>query len=163
ILSWNQVILYPAEARPDNVIVASSLRLPRGWKHASALAAKEPVGDAIQFEPVSLTTLVDSPVLAGAYVKRIGLTPPSRVPHYLNLAADSEAALAMPAAQIDSYRQLVVEANALFGAHHYNRYEFLYSLSDQIASFGLEHHESSDDRVGERTIVDDQLRKVSAD
>src|SRR5581483_4268340 len=34
---------------------------------------------------------------------------------------------------------------------------------DHVASFGLEHHESSDDRVAERTLIDEDLRKTSAD
>jgi predicted metalloprotease with PDZ domain len=181
IVSWNQVVIYPADARPDSLMVAPSLQLPRGWKHATALtpatsaapvtsaasatstAGRESPGDLVQFDPVTLTMLVDSPVLAGQYMKRIDLTPPGGAPHFLNMAADSEAALAISDEQIGSYRRLVVEANALFGARHFDRYEFLYALSDQIASDGLEHHQSSDNRVAERTVVDEQLRKASAD
>src|SRR6266567_4551842 len=59
--------------------------------------------------------------------------------------------------------QLVNETNQLFGAHHYEHYHFLYTLSDQVAHFGLEHHESSDDRVAERTLLDEALRRASAD
>jgi predicted metalloprotease with PDZ domain len=58
---------------------------------------------------------------------------------------------------------MVTEARALFGARHYNEYHFLYTLSDHIASFGLEHHESSDDRDDERTLVDPDLRLAGAD
>ncbi len=163
VLSWNQVVLYPSTARPDDILVTPSLTLPTGWKFATALTAKAPAAKAIQFDSVSLTMLVDSPVLSGAFVRKIDLTPASGVPHFLNLASDSEAAVMMPADMIADYKQLVLEANALFGSHHYGHYDFLYTLSDQVAHFGLEHHQSSDDRMGERTLLDDDLRRTSAD
>jgi predicted metalloprotease with PDZ domain len=40
----------------------------------------------------------------------------------------------------------VAETGALFGSRHYRDYHFLVALSDDIAHFGLEHHESSDDQ-----------------
>ena len=43
-------------------------------------------------------------------------------------------------------RQLVAQSGALFGSRHYRDYHFLLTLSDGVAHFGLEHHESSDDR-----------------
>ncbi len=61
----------------------------------------------------------------------------------------------------DHYKNLVEQANKLFGAHHYRDYHFLYSLSDHVAHFGLEHHESDDSRVDERGLVDDGSAKVT--
>jgi predicted metalloprotease with PDZ domain len=61
----------------------------------------------------------------------------------------------------DEYKNLVVETGALFGSRHYRDYHFLFTLSDHVAHFGLEHHESSDDRLGERTLVDAGPRKLS--
>jgi predicted metalloprotease with PDZ domain len=55
-----------------------------------------------------------------------------------------------------------METGALFGSRHYRDYHFLFTLSDHVAHFGLEHHESSDDRLGERTLVDPGPRKLSA-
>jgi len=52
----------------------------------------------------------------------------------------------------------VDQAQKLFGAHHYRDYHFLYSLSDHVAHFGLEHHESNDSRVMERTLIDEGER-----
>jgi predicted metalloprotease with PDZ domain len=57
----------------------------------------------------------------------------------------------------------VDQANKLFGAHHYRDYHFLLSLSDHVAHFGLEHHESDDSRVDERGLVDESARKSEAD
>ena len=52
-------------------------------------------------------------------------------------------------------------ADALFGARHYRNYHFLLSLSNHVAHFGLEHHESNDSRTSERALVDDNLRRVA--
>jgi len=164
VLSWNQVVIHPDAPRPDELMVSASLKLPKGWKYATALTtegqpirAEVPVaGDApARFATVSLTTLVDSPVAAGRNVRRVDLTPKAGPPCFLDLVSDSEAALAITNEQAASYRRLVDEALALFGAHHFEHYDFLYTLSDGVAHFGLEHHQSSDDRMAERTFVDE--------
>jgi predicted metalloprotease with PDZ domain len=74
------------------------------------------------------------------------------------MACDSKAGLAMSDEQVACHRKLVAEAYALFGARHFRDYHFLLSLSDHVAHFGLEHHESSDDRAWERTWVDENKR-----
>src|SRR5262249_23668251 len=102
----------------------------------------------------SLTTLVDSPVLTGRHYRRIELSPGSTPAHYLDVAADTEEALNAPTELIDKYKKLVKEAQALFGATHYREYHFLLALSDQIAHFGLEHHESSDNQSRENFLTD---------
>ena len=48
---------------------------------------------------------------------------------------------------------LVAESGKLFGARHYRDYHFLFTLSDHVAHFGLEHHESNDSRLPERTLL----------
>jgi predicted metalloprotease with PDZ domain len=109
----------------------------------------------IDFSPVALSTLVDSPVLTGHYFREIQLTPGQNPPHYMDIAADSEAALAMTPETQMHFHQLVAEAGALFGSRHYRDYHFLLTLSDDVAHFGLEHHESSDDRTNERSLIDE--------
>ena len=175
VLSWNQVLLYPEGYRSDDLTYVASLRIPAGWKYGTALPV-EKQGDPIRFKPVSLTTLVDSPVIAGSHFRSLMLTDAylrakmaalpggAPVPSFeIDMVSDSEGALEMMPEQILNYRQLVLETNALFGAHHYEHYHFLYTLSDNVAHFGLEHHESSDDRVSEGTLRDESLRKASAD
>ncbi len=159
MVSWNELILYPSGESPDSIMVAPRLRLPAGWKFATALEVEKEDDGGIRFKNVSLSMLIDSPVLAGAHVRRVDITPPSGVPHFIDLVSDGEAALDMDARQIEGYRRLVVEANALFGAHHYHHYDFLYTLSDEVAHYGLEHHQCSDDRVDERTVIDEDLRR----
>lgn len=162
VLSWNQVVLYPMEARPDSMIVAASLTLPENWKFGTALEADRRSEAAVFFKPVSLAMLIDSPLQAGAHVRRIDLGAGSGVPHFLDIASDGEATLDMSGQLLEQYRHLVAEANSLFGAHHFNHYDFLLTLSDQVAHFGLEHHQSSDNRVAERSLVDDDLKKMAS-
>ena len=160
VVSWNQVLLYPRGADLDRLPYAASLRLPPGWSFATALDREGTATDPIRFAPVSLTTLVDSPVLAGAHLRSLALST-GEPAHRLDMAADSEAALEIPQFLTDAYKRLVVETGALFGARHYRHYDFLLTLSDLVSHFGLEHHESSDDRVAERSLVDEDKRKAN--
>jgi predicted metalloprotease with PDZ domain len=101
---------------------------------------------------------VDSPVISGRYYRAIQLTPGQNPSHEIDIAADSAAALAMtPETQLQLHN-LVTEAYALFGVRHYRDYHFLLTLSDDVAHFGLEHHESSDDRTAERSLIDEAER-----
>jgi predicted metalloprotease with PDZ domain len=158
MVSWNQVLLYPKGASSDAVMFQAALKLPSGWHFGTALPVAGETPQEINFNTVSLTTLVDSPVLAGAHFRRIPLSPQGPIQHYIDMVADGDAALAMPQQTVDEYKNLVTETGALFGARHYRDYHFLLTLSDHTAHFGLEHHESSDDRVDERTMVDDDMR-----
>ena len=158
VLSWNQVLLYPKGLPAKDIIFAPSLRLPADWKFGTALPIAKQEGDKIEFAPVALTTLVDSPVISGRYYRAIQLTPGQTPSHEIDIAADSNAALAMtPDTQLQLHN-LVAEAYALFGARHYRDYHFLLTLSDDVAHFGLEHHESSDDRTTERSLIDESER-----
>ena len=115
-------------------------------------------GDTIEFSPVALNALVDSPVITGRYFRAIQLTPGETPSHEVDIASDSEAALAMTPETEVQLRNLVMEAGALFGSRHYRDYHFLLTLSDDVAHFGLEHHESSDDRTTERSLIDEGER-----
>jgi len=158
VLSWNTVVLYPAGKAAHDVTFHPSLKLPAGWKFGTALPVSSENAERIEFKPVALGTLVDSPVIAGKYFRRIELTPGQTPPHYMDIAADSAAALEMPADMEMEFRSLVRETGALFGSRHYRDYHFIVTLSDDVAHFGLEHHESSDDRTWERSLIDDTER-----
>ena len=160
VISWNQVLLYPKGYKSDDINYTASLKLPTGWKFGTPLPVTSQSGNEIHFGTVSLTTLVDSPVITGEFLKVVPLAqdPPTE----MDIAADSAAALDAPQEAWDHYKNLVDQAQKLFGAHHYRDYHFLYTLSDHVAHFGLEHHESDDSRVDERALVDDTDRKLSA-
>ena len=119
-------------------------------------------GNRIVFKPSSLTTLIDSPVQTSANFRTVDLNPGGTIHHYLHIAADSERATRITEAETQHYKNLVSEATALFGAQHYRDYHFLYTLSDHVAHFGLEHHESSDDRTDEEALIDPDHERVDA-
>jgi len=160
VISWNTLLLYPQGWTSDELTYQARLRLPTGWKFGTSLNVTSDNGGDIQFAPVSLTMLVDSPVISGEFLKVVSLAENPRTE--MDIAADSAAALNAPLEVWEHYKSLVDQAQKLFGAHHYRDYHFLYSLSDHIAHFGLEHHESDDSRVGERGLVDDSERKLEA-
>lgn len=157
VLPWNLVVLYPSGAKSDDVKIAASVRVPDGWKFATALqpaAGSSRSDGGTAFETVSLTTLVDSPLLTGAFFRTYDLSPGQKPEHRLDVAADSAAATALSEEEIQHLRQLIAETGALFGARHYRHYDFLLALTDHLQINGLEHHESSDNRAPERTFAD---------
>ncbi|HEY1340623.1 MAG TPA: hypothetical protein VGF59_24090, partial [Bryobacteraceae bacterium] len=162
VLNFNQLMLYPQGSQPDDLQYQTTLRVPNGWRYGTALPIQKETGNEIQFQPAALTTVIDSPVSMGAHYRTIDLGSDRGLPHYLHVAADSDKALDAPPDLIADYKNLVTETGALFGARHYRSYHFLYTLSDHVAHFGLEHHESSDDRYNERTMIDPELRKIGA-
>src|SRR2546426_321223 len=162
VISWNTVLLYPAGWSSDQLTYDASLRLPRGWNFGTSLQVASKSESEIKFAPVSLTMLVDSPIISGQYLEVVPLNQGENPPVEMDIAADTAAALEAPAEVWDHYKNLVAQAGTLFGARHYRDYHFLFSLSDHVAHFGLEHHESNDSRSYERTLVDDRLRLIEA-
>jgi predicted metalloprotease with PDZ domain len=163
-LNWNAVVLYPQGTKSDAVEFAPSVTLPANWKFGTALTVSRAAGDKVDFAPTSLTTLIDSPLIAGLFYRRIELTKPGETPvHVMDLVADSEAELAMKPEDLAAYQKLVAETGALFGARHYRQYHFLYTLSDVVGGHGLEHHESNDSAAAGRTLLDDDLHLIFAD
>jgi len=160
-LNWNAVVLYPQGARSDDVEFQPSVTLPSGWKFGTALPVSRASGDTVEFSRVSLTMLVDSPLIAGVHYKRIELTKPGETPiHVMDLVAESDSDLAMKPEGLAAYQKLVAETGALFGARHYRQYHFLLTLSDQVGGHGVEHHESNDSVASERMLLDPSLGMI---
>jgi predicted metalloprotease with PDZ domain len=162
VMNWNQLLLYPEGTPPAQLRYQANLRIPNAWRYGTALPIARESGNQVEFQPAPLDTLIDSPVSAGMHYRTIDLGTDGTIAHYLHLAGDSDRAIEIPEAEVTHYRNLVKETGALFGSRHYRSYHFLLTMSDHIASFGLEHHESSDDRVGERALVDEAPRKMMA-
>ncbi len=158
VVSWNQLLLYPEGVDADALQYQANLKLPAAWKFGTALPIRRETGAEIEFQPAPLTTLIDSPLSAGSHYRTVELGSDNGLMHYLHIAADSDRALEAAPETIQGFKNLVQEEGALFQARHYRDYHFLLTLSDHVAHFGLEHHESSDDRVGERTLIDDAQR-----
>ena len=139
-LQPNSVSLYPAGYYTRQIPIQMTARFPAGWTAAGAVPSKA-AGSVYAYQQTNYEILVDSPVLAGRYGKTWPLSP--RV--NLNVFADSPELLAAKPEQIEAHKRLVDQAVKTFGAQHYDHYEFLVSLSDQLGGIGLEHHRSSED------------------
>ena len=142
-LQWNTVVLYPAGYYVRRINVEASLKLPEGWRAGTALEVAGQDGSTLRFKPVTLETLVDSPVFAGRYFRVETLAPDVR----LNIVADEPEHLAATEEQLQVHRNLVTQAVKLFGAQHYDHYDFLLALSSREGAIGLEHHRSSENAV----------------
>ncbi len=142
-LQWNTVVLYPAGYYVRRINVEASLNLPEAWKAGAALEVARQEGSTLHFKPVALDTLIDSPVYAGRYFRVETLAPGVR----LNIVADQPEHLAATDEQLQLHRNLVTQAVKLFGAQHYDHYDFLLALSSREGVIGLEHHRSSENAV----------------
>ncbi|MET0254343.1 MAG: peptidase M61 [Luteibacter sp.] len=147
-MEWSKVALYPAGYYTRGITFAPSVTLPHGWQLGTALEPASASGDTTTFKPVTFDNLVDSPVYAGQYFKRVPLNPGDNAPVFLDVVADEPKYLEMTPEQVAVHRNLVTQATKLFGSHHYDHYDFLFSLSDQLAGNGTEHHQSSEDGLG---------------
>jgi predicted metalloprotease with PDZ domain len=156
-LEWNLVVIYP-DGSQRAITVAPKLILPHGWHFGTALDVAKTSGDSVEFKPVTLEMLVDSPVAAGLYFRSLSLggTPE----HFVDIVADSPQALGIEQPTLDAWKKLVAQAGLLFGTRHYTKYHFLLVLSDKVAHFGLEHHQSSDNRSRERALIESAQRNL---
>lgn len=143
-LQWEKALLYPAGYDHDRITFAPSVVLPSGWDYAVALDQPRREGDVVAFAPISLEHLADSPMFAGRHVRAIELDDQRTAPIRLNLVGDTAASLAASDERIGQYRDLVAQADRLFGARHFDRYDFLLGLTSRMGGIGLEHHRSSE-------------------
>jgi len=162
ILMWNEVVLYPKGWPAASLTFQPSLTIPGGWKFNTSLPVANQSENSITFLPVALDLLIDSPVQSGEYVRVYPLDAGGKPTHEVDVAADDAWALDISPALIDNYKRLVAEVDALYRSHHYRDYHFLLTLSDNVLPLGQEHHESSDDRVAERTLVDPSARLLES-
>ena len=144
-LTWNSVLLYPAGYFSRDIKFETSLRLPDGWKFACALETKSQDGSLVHFKETTLNTLIDAPLYAGVNFKRVDLSSGPENPVYLDVFADKPADLEISSEELQFHKNLVIEAQKLFKSHHYEHYDFLFSVSDIVSGKGLEHHQSSED------------------
>ena len=161
-LDWNSVVLYPAGYFTRQISVEPSIRVPEGWTLATALEVASPEGGRTRFKPVSVETLVDSPLRAARYAHAYPLTAGDSAPVTFNVMADRPDLVTVKPELIDLYRALVQQAYRLFGGHHYDHYNFLLQLSDDIGwDTTLEHHRSAE--YGEPLADFTNWEKTAAD
>jgi predicted metalloprotease with PDZ domain len=139
-LQWNGVVLYPAGHFARRITVEPTLTLPPEWQFACALDVAERDGSRTRFAPLKLDRLVDSPLFAGRHFRRFDLDESGSVG--LNVFADEPKLLDATDDQIEPHRELVRQADALFGARPFDRFEVLLALTDDLGAIGVEHHRS---------------------
>jgi predicted metalloprotease with PDZ domain len=162
ILMWNQVVLYPQGWPAAELTFIPTLTLPSEWKFSTSLPVSNRLGNTVSFAPVALDLLVDSPVQSGQFMRVLPLSASGSPPQELDVLSDDAWALDVPSELLDHYKRLVAEAEALYKSHHFREYHFLLTLSDNVMGLGQEHHESSDDRVKQNTLVDPNARLLMA-
>lgn len=146
-IEWWYNSLYPGGYYTRQIPVKVILTLPQGWGYGSALETDHRDGDVVTFKPISYDNLIDSPLIAGRYFKSYDLAPGDKTPVHMDVVADYPDDLDIPDNVIQIHRNVVQEAYKLFGAHHYDHYDFLVAVSDEMGGIGLEHHRSSEDAV----------------
>ena len=155
VVNWNQNLLYFANVPAREQRFAAQLILPPEWNYGTALPVAHRDGNVVNFKATTLNRLVDSPVIAGEYYRAINLTPPGEpIHHEIDIVADAPGDLAMSPEVQQGLTNLVAQTGLLFGARHYRDYHFLLTLSDHVAHFGLEHHESDDSRLPEHALIE---------
>ena len=106
LVNWATCLMYPEGPSADETRVDATLTLPPQWEFACALevgrtttgtgAMMGKATDAcksVEFRPVSLTELVDNPVIAGEHLRTIPLETGPYPPAYLDLVSESASAL----------------------------------------------------------------------
>jgi len=145
-LQPNSVSLYPAGYFTRQIPIQMTATFPAGWTAAGAVRAKQSssaTGSTYTYDTTNYEVLVDSPILAGKYGRVIPLTDKVT----LDVFADDPKELGATPEQIDAHKRLVDQAVKTFGAQHYDHYDFLLSITDQLGGIGLEHHRSSENGV----------------
>jgi predicted metalloprotease with PDZ domain len=170
-LNWYALVLYPAGHFSRRIDVTASVKLPDDWQFGVALdldtTTNESGSNVARFKTVSLETLADSPLIAGKYFKKIELDPSAaangRPRVTLNVIADEPDDLEAKAVAVEALRELVRQADRLYGARHFDHYDFLLSLSDRLSGAGIEHHRSSENGVTPRYFTAWDTATISRD
>lgn len=146
-LNWYIAALYPAGYFARRVNFDVTVKLPQGWGYATALETASSSGGAIRFKTAPWDVVVDSPLFAGKHMRKFDLDPGGRSRVTLNTMGDDADQVNPGPEIIEVMRNLVKQADKLFGARHYDHYDFLLSVSDRLAGAGIEHQRSSDNGV----------------
>jgi len=162
-IQWEKALLYPAGYYSRQITFQPTLRLPQGWNYGAGLDTVSFENGLATFAPITLEHLADSPVFAGAHYRQIDLDPGGRSPVRLNVVADTAKMLEATDEHIQLHRNLVQQADRLFGARHFNHYDFLLAVTDKLGGIGLEHHRSSENSVDVKYFTDREATLADRD
>lgn len=147
-LNWYIGALYPAGYYSRRVNFDVTVKLPQGWDYATALETASSSNGVVKFKTADWETVIDSPLFAGKYMRKFDLDPGGRSRVTLNAMGDEPGQVDPSPEIIQVLRNLVAQADKLYGARHFNHYDFLLSVSDRLSGAGIEHQRSSDNGVG---------------
>ena len=160
LVAWNTVVLYPLGIDKRQLVIEPSILLPANWHQGSSLRMTSQTGGRMNFAPVSLERLIDSPVLAGEFLRVVPLA--STWPAELDITGDSQAAIdkADDAHAFSMFGKLIDEDRAMFGFRHWQNLHLLVSQSEGRPFDGLEHEDSPYSGIGDAGLSKkDQLEK----
>lgn len=175
IVSPSSVLFYPEGIDIDDAKVVATLRLPAGWQAASALPTlitedAEPntsmMNDSneLTYQPVSIRSFVDSPIMCGKHHRTYDLVPARYKihhpdsdsivipPHRLQLFSEAESVLDVPEEMLQKLRQMVTQTGLLFRSHPFDEFDILLATSDLLSRNGLEHSRSTLNVLGQRSL-----------
>ncbi len=162
-IQWEKALLYPAGYYSRQITFQPTLKLPQGWNYGAGLDTVSFENGLATFATITLEHLADSPVFAGAHYRQIDLDPGGRSPVRLNVVADDAKMLEASDEHVQMHRNLVQQADRLFGARHFNHYDFLLAVTDKLGGIGLEHHRSSENSVDVKYFTDREATLADRD
>ena len=170
VLEWEKLLIYPAHIPVREIPIQPSVKVPAGWGIGTALRPVSKgayplpaAGSTTRFAETNVEQLEDSPIMTGEYFREYGLAPEVTPKHFLDVVADHPEDAELQPDFVTEMSNLVREASALYGCHHYHEYHFLLTLSDVAGDEGLEHGQSSDNGVSEKGFADAARKLYNAD
>ena len=143
-VKWPYLLLYPAGFPAATLQVHARARLPDGFSWVSSLTPEARSAGEISFVPVSVDTLIDSPLYAGSHMRQFALDSQAPQPVRLTLFGDRAQRTEITAEQLAWHRALVHEADAVFGSRPFAHYDLIVTLAAPFGIDGLEHRQSSE-------------------
>ncbi|QHS51899.1 M61 family metallopeptidase [Edaphobacter sp. 12200R-103] len=169
VVEWEKLLLYPANTPTRDIPIQPSVKVPKAWGIGTALTPtshydpQHPTGGTTHYAVTTVEQLEDSPVIAGQYFHEFALAPEITPKHYIDVVSDRPEDSNLRPELLAELNNLVREASAAYGSHHYNVYHFLLTLSDVAGGEGLEHGQSSDNGVNEKAFSDNAHQLADAD
>ncbi len=169
VLEWEKLLLYPANTPVRDIPIQPTVTVPQNWGIGTALTPESPydpqhsAGGTVKYAVTNVEQLEDSPVITGQYFHEFALAPTVKPAHFIDVVADTPGDQDLRPKTLVAINNLVREADAMYGSHHYNQYHFLLTLSDVAGGEGLEHGQSSDNGVGEKGFSDDKHQLGESD
>jgi len=169
VLEWERLLMYPAGVPVRDIPIQASVKVPAGWGIGTSLTPfspydpQHPTGGIVHYAATTVEMLEDSPIVTGIYFHEYPLAPELTPKHYVDVVGDSAEVVEIRPTVLEHWNRLIHEAWAMYGQPHYRTYHFLLALRGQYNGGGLEHHESSDNRLPERALMTDDGEMQSAD